>query len=110
MAKDLRPQDVSQSAISGADSQCMTTVRQFSSFLGNVAGNLALTLGATGGVYIGGGVVAQLGSAFDADLFRQRFNDKGRFTDYLVKIPVWQITAATPALLGASRALDVLKS
>jgi glucokinase len=109
VAKDLRPQDVSQNAISGADTQCMTTVRLFSSFLGNVAGNLALTLGATGGVYIGGGVVAQLGSAFDADLFRQRFNSKGRFTDYLVKIPVWQITAATPALLGASRALDVLK-
>lgn len=48
----------------------------------------------------------RLGAAFDAALFRQRFEQKGRFESYLQAIPTWVITAATPALLGASRALD----
>lgn len=107
---DLRPQDVTQRALAGSDTQCIQTVRLFSSFLGNVAGNLALSLGATGGVYIGGGIVPQLGAAFDAALFRQRFEAKGRFADYLQSMPCWLITASTPALLGASRALDGLNN
>ena len=40
---------------------------------GTIAGNLALTLGARGGVYIAGGVVRAMGAAFDRALFRQRF-------------------------------------
>jgi glucokinase len=73
-----------------------------------VAGNLALTLGSLGGVYVGGGIVPRLGSSFDDALFRQRFEDKGRYKDFLCTVPVWVITASTPALLGAGRALDVL--
>jgi len=92
------------------DELCTPTVQLFSSFLGNVAGNLALSLGATGGVYVGGGIVPQLGPAFDQALFRERFESKGRFADYLRGMPCWLITASTPALLGASRALDVLKN
>ena len=61
-------------------------------------------------MYVGGGIVPQLGDAFDAKLFRQKFEEKGRFGDYLRPIPAWLITASTPALIGASRALDVLKS
>ena len=84
----------------------MQTVRYFTQFLGGVAGNLALTLGALGGVYIGGGIVPRLGAAFDEALFRQSFEDKGRYRQMLVDIPVWVITASTPALVGASCALD----
>jgi glucokinase len=109
-AQDLRPQDVSECALAASDPQCAQAVQLFSSFLGNVAGNLALSLGATGGVYIGGGIVPQLGSAFDHALFRKRFEGKGRFADYLQSMPCWLITASTPALLGASRALDVIKN
>ena len=47
--------------------------------LGTIASNLALTLGARGGVYIGGGIVPRLGNRFDASGFRQRFESKGRF-------------------------------
>ena len=79
----------------------------FCSVLGAVAGNLALTLGARGGVYIGGGVVPRLGTWFDGSPFRGRFEAKGRFETYLREIPVWVITAQqSPALLGAARALD----
>jgi glucokinase len=81
-------------------------VTSFASFLGSVAGNLALTLGARGGVFIGGGIVPRLGERFDALPFRQRFEDKGRFRAYLAAIPTRVITADSPALLGAARALD----
>ena len=98
--------EVTQAAARATDRACQQAVSLFSSFLGNVSGNLALTLGARGGVYIGGGIVPRLGEAFDTTLFRQRFEDKGRFESYLKAIPTWVITATTPALLGASRALD----
>jgi glucokinase len=104
----LQPADVTAAATDGADAQCLAAVRQFTAFLGNVAGNLALTLGARGGVYLGGGIVPRLGSAFDASLFRRHFVAKGRFGSYLESIPSWVIVAPAPALLGASRALDEL--
>ncbi len=107
VAQSLEPADVTSAAITGADQDCVNAANLFASFLGNVAGNLALTLGARGGLYIGGGVVPLLGSAFNEDLFRQRFEEKGRFKAYLGEIPTWIITASTPALVGASRALDM---
>jgi glucokinase len=107
-AAALAPADVTQAAIAGTDATCVRAVRLFSAFLGNVAGNLVLTLGARGGVYVGGGVVPRLAGAFDAALFRRRFEDKGRFAAYLQPVPAWLITAETPALLGAARALDTL--
>ena len=104
----LQPTDVSTAAIDGSDAHCVAAVALFASLLGNVAGNLALTLGARSGIYLGGGVVPRLGPAFDAALFRQRFEDKGRFAGYLAAVPTWLITAATPALTGVARALDTL--
>lgn len=107
-ARSLEASDVTDNALARSDALCVQAVQLFSSFLGNVAGNLALTLGAHGGVYVGGGIVPRLGDAFDANLFRQRFEEKGRFQDYLRAIPTWVITASTPALIGASAALDLV--
>ena len=104
----LQPTDVSTAALNGSDAHCVQAVNLFASLLGNVAGNLALTLGARGGIYLGGGVVPRLGPAFDAALFRRRFEGKGRFAPYLAAVPTWLITAATPALTGVARALDTL--
>jgi glucokinase len=104
--RPLLPSDVTDEALAGTDAQCATAVDYFTSFLGNVAGNLALTLGALGGVYIGGGIVPRLGAFFNESLFRQRFEEKGRYEGYLQSIPTWLITASTPALTGAARALD----
>jgi glucokinase len=81
----------------------------FFGFLGSVAGNLALTLGSRGGMYIGGGIVPRLGDWIDRSTFRERFVAKGRFRDYLDGIPTWLIHAETsPALIGAANALDEL--
>ncbi len=105
-AKLLEPAQISAEALSG-DPQAIQAIALFAAFLGNVSGNLALTLGARGGLYVGGGIIPQLGTLFDAALFRSRFESKGRFADYLRPIPTYLITAANPALTGAARALDL---
>lgn len=108
-ADALEPADVmARGMVRGADHDphCLEALSTFAALLGNVAGNLALTLGARGGVYIGGGVVPRLGCFFDGLPFRARFEDKGRFRSYLEAIPTWVIVADAPALIGAARALD----
>jgi len=75
--------------------------------LGGFAGNVALTVGARGGLYIGGGIVPRLGDLFMQSRFRERFEAKGRFAQYLAAIPVYVIAdSARASLLGAARALD----
>lgn len=103
------PAAVVEAALTRAQPQAVAALDVFCAFLGALAGNLALTLGARGGVYIGGGIVPRLGAAFDASRFRARFEGKGRYADYLRPIPVWVITAPeSPALQGAARSLDGL--
>jgi len=74
--------------------------------LGTVAGNLVLTLGALGGVFIGGGIVPKLGRFFASSPFRDRFEDKGRFADYLAPVPAWVIHTERPAFIGVARTFD----
>ena len=98
---------VSTAALAGTDPQAHAALSLWCGLLGSVAGNLALTLGALGGVYVGGGIVPRLGGWFGASPFRARFEDKGRYRAYLQAIPVWVITSAqSPALHGAACALD----
>jgi glucokinase len=104
----LSAADISQRALAGGDAQAAEALAIFCALLGSVAGNLALTLGAFGGVYIGGGIVPRLGDYFDRSDFRARFEAKGRFTALLASMPVFVIDASTsPALDGAARALDM---
>jgi len=108
-AKALDPAGVTTAATAGSDVRCVEAVEIFFAFLGSVAGNLALTLGSRGGMYIGGGIVPRLGDWIDRSAFRERFIAKGRFREYLDGIPTWLIHAETsPALIGAARALDEL--
>ena len=105
-AAALSAAEVSQRALAATDPQCVEALDLFCGFLGSVAGNLALTLGSRGGVYIGGGIVPRLGDAFTRSRFRECFEDKGRFRSYLTPIPVYVIHAeVSPALMGAARAL-----
>jgi glucokinase len=105
--QELEPDQVTQLALAGQDPMCREAVEVFFALLGTTAGNLALTLGALGGVYIGGGIVPRLGSMIEHSRFRARFEAKGRYASYLREIPTWVIEADfPPALLGAARALD----
>jgi len=97
-----------EAALAGRDARCTQVLDLFCGWLGAVAGDLALTLGARGGVFIGGGIVPRLGTAFDRSPFRARFEAKGRFASYLREIPVQLILSPTsPALRGAAEALEM---
>jgi glucokinase len=98
-------QDITRRAIAGGDALCIEATDQFCALLGTAAANLALTLGAFGGVYIGGGIVPKLGDFFARSSFRKRFESKGRFSDYLYSIPTFVITDASATLRGISAIL-----
>ena len=94
-------------ALHDKDPLALECIEMFAGFLGSVAGDLALTLGARGGVYLGGGIVPRWLGWFETSNFRERFEAKGRFKAYLKDIPVWVINASeSPALMGASRSLN----
>ncbi|MEY2689948.1 MAG: Glucokinase [Pseudomonadota bacterium] len=106
-ARELTAAEIVQGALDDHMPACLEAIDLFCAFLGTAAGNLALTLGARAGVYIGGGIVPRLGEAFVLSPFRARFEAKGRFQAYLAAIPVYVIHAKqSPALLGAASALD----
>jgi glucokinase len=89
----------------GSDAVCSETLAAFCAMLGTAAANLAVTLGAIGGIYIGGGIVPRLGNYFDRSPFRKRFEDKGRFSTYLAQIPTWVISADDATFHGISAIL-----
>jgi glucokinase len=76
------------------------TLDQFFLFLGSVAAELALITGAYGGVYIAGGIVPAIVDVAQASGFRERFENKNRYRDYMRAIPTWIITDPYPGLTG----------
>ncbi len=97
---------ITRRGLQGEDARCRKVLEMFCGMLGTLAGNVALTLDARGGVYIGGGIVPRLGEWFAASPFRRRFEDKGRFASALAAIPVHVIHSAWPGLIGAGAALQ----
>ena len=102
----LTAAEISRRGLEGHDALCCNAIDMFCGALGTVAGDLALILGARGGMYVGGGIVPKFGEYFARSPFRSRFQDKGRFSKYLAAIPVFVITSAWPSLIGAASALD----
>ncbi len=92
-------------ALDDNDPLCLETLECFCGMLGGAAANLAVTLGAFGGVYIGGGIVPRMTEWFASSPFRARFEAKGRFSDYLADIPTYVITAPNPAFHGVATIL-----
>jgi glucokinase len=101
----LSAPDITRRALDGGDPLCMETLEAFCTMLGTVASNLAVTFGAMGGIYIGGGIVPRLGEYFDRSPFRERFEQKGRFSEYVQAIPTYVITAEHATFMGASTVL-----
>jgi glucokinase len=104
--KALSAPEITRCALEDKDPLCTQTLEVFCNMLGTAASNLALTLGATGGIYIGGSIVPRLGEFFDRSGFRSRFEQKGRFANYVGQIPTFVITAPEATFLGASAILD----
>lgn len=104
--ESLAAPDITRQALDGGSPACLRTVETFCGILGSVAGNVALTLGATGGMYIGGGIVPRIQPLFAQSPFRRRFEDKGRLSSYLARIPTWLVTEPYPALQGVAAMLS----
>jgi glucokinase len=73
---------------------------RFAGWLGAFAGDLALTAGARGGVFLAGGMLPRLGELFDRAEFLRRFHAKGRFREYLEAVPVAMLAEPEIALHG----------
>lgn len=99
------PAEVTAAAQAG-DALACAVIEQFSVWLGRAAGNLVLSLGARGGVYVVGGVVPRFAELFLASGFAAALRDKGCMSHYFDRIPAWLVTAEYPGLLGAGVALQ----
>lgn len=105
--QSLSPAEITALALEHNDPTAQQVVELFCCWLGAAAGDLALTLGATGGVFVGGGIAPRLGAGLLTSGFRCSFESKGRFTSYLRPVPVWVIDApVSPALEGVATLLD----
>lgn len=97
-----QPKDVSLAALDGSCDIARRSLHVFCQVMGGFAGNLALNMNCTGGVYIAGGIVPRFVDFFQTSEFRSFFEDKGRFKDTLAAIPTFVITNDNPGLLGAA--------
>jgi len=94
------PETITVAGVAGRDPLCRAVVDTFLGMLGGFAGNLALSYGALGGVYVAGGIVPDFAGYVARSPFRKRFEAKGRFRGYLSAIPTRIVTRAEPAFLG----------
>ena len=103
--RDRTAAEIAHDAFARADPVAEEAIAAFTGFLGSVAGDLALTLGARGGVYVAGGIVPGWGERFDAARFLDRFHAKGRFRAWLDVVPIRIVTHPYPALAGVEHLL-----
>lgn len=99
---DLQPADVSKRGLSHEDPLCEEALQVFCGVLGSVAGDKALSWGATGGIFLGGGIVPKLAHLIPQTDFMKHFFDKGPMRGYVENIPVHMITNDKAALIGAA--------
>ncbi len=93
---------ITESALGSDLPLCRQALDHFVSILGAVCGNLALTAMTTGGIYLGGGIPPKILPALEEGLFLEAFRNKGRFQEFLEKVPVRVILDSKAALLGAA--------
>jgi glucokinase len=108
-AAPFTPAQIADRHIGESEPLVRAALGMFCAMLGTFAGNLALTLGARGGIYIAGGIVPRLGQAFAESQFRERFEAKGRFRPYLAAIPTYVVTHPIPAFLGLVALLEEVR-
>lgn len=101
-ANNYCPSDITKQAVTDGDNLCVQTVETFCNILGSVAADKALTYGARGGVFIGGGIVPRLLEFIKTTHFQAHFVNKGVMSHYVEDIPVHVMIADQPALIGAA--------
>ncbi|WP_340118008.1 glucokinase [Pelagibius sp. 7325] len=103
-ASVLTAAEITDRGLDGSDGLCRLALERFCLFLGTFAGNVALGYGAQGGVFLAGGILPRFPDFLAASGFRDRFQDKGRFHDYLEAIPTWLIVRPDAAFVGLAAA------
>lgn len=106
VSQGLRAPDISRHALEKTDVICEEALSRFCAILGSYAGDVALTLGAKGGVYITGGIVPRFLDYFQASQFRSRFEAKARLRGFVENIPTYVVMAKQPGLLGSAAVLN----
>ena len=104
-AENLTAEQITARAETDRNGFCGRVFGQFCAVLGSVAGDVALTMGALGGVLIAGGILPAHAAMFAASGFRARFEAKGRFEDYMKKITTRLVVDTRVGLLGAASLL-----
>ena len=102
-AEALSPARISALGVSVEDPLCHQTLEIFFGLLGSAAGNLALTFCATGGLYIGGGIIPQLADFASTSPLRRRFEERGELSGYVEPIPIYLMLDPLSGLKGALR-------
>lgn len=102
----LSPEQITACALDRSDPHCVATIDTFCALLGGFAGNVALTVGARGGVFVAGGIALLLGDTLVQSRFRERFEAKGRFRAYLAPIATQLVVAPHAALAGVAQGLS----
>jgi len=101
-AENLQPADISNRALAHQDPLCEATLETFCNILGSVAGDKALSWGALGGIYLGGGIVPKIAHYLPQTDFIKRYVHKGIMRGYVEDIPVHMVTNDKAALVGAA--------
>lgn len=104
----LKAAEVSRRALAREDKLATEALEVFSRALGAFAGNVVLTMGARGGVYLAGGMLPAIETTFDRDAFRARFESKGRFRAYMERVPAWMMIDPFAALIGAAALAETI--
>ncbi len=105
VSNSILPAGIMIAALKGEDPISIETLHTFCRVLGSACGNIALTIGAKGGVYIAGGIIPQCITFLVRSDFRNRFEGKGRMNNYLTNIPVWVVLRKNLGLFGAAQAI-----
>ena len=110
VAADLKDEkEVLAAGQRGEDALADETLDRFCEILGSVAGDIALTCGARGGVYVSGGIAPRMADRLASGGFRRRFEEKGRLSDFTREIPTYLIVHPYAALVGAARVLEQME-
>ncbi len=104
--RKISTSEICQFALQNTDEMCLRTLTLFCSWLGAVAGDLALALGAKGGIYLGGGILPRITDFLIASDFESSFKAKHQMSHYLEDIPIQLVTEGNSALLGAAAWLE----
>ena len=105
MPQQLAATRITELALEGIDPACVETVDTFCGILGEYAGDMALAVCASGGVYLGGGILPRIVPILVTGTFSKRFTSKRKLYGFMNDIPVWLVTADYPALTGACHIL-----